>query len=562
MSEDWNLSCPDWEDRLRRGLSLMPALPHLNVKRAEIGTRAFDRLRLADVPGNPRLADACGPWFREIVYALHGSYIESEQERYIREVFCLVPKKNSKTSYGAGLMLSAFLLNKRPKGPFGLVGPTQDITEIAFSQIDGMIKLDPGLDSNQGGFLHVQGHIKRVTDLRYGSTLEVMSFDPAVLTGQKWAGILVDEMHVLGPMLKGSSAIGQVRGGLVAYPEAFLMFITTQSDKQPAGVFQAELLHARAVREGKAKGRLLQIMYELPHDIAFDKNEEWRNTDHWRMVTPNEGRSVTVSRLIQDFQEAQEKGAEEIQRWASQHLNIEIGVSIQSNRWAGSDYWEAQKIPLTLRELINRCEVIAIGIDGGGMDDLLGMYVIGREYETEHWLGWGHAWAHPKVYETRKLIAGRLKDFEMAGDLTICQLPEDIRGMTDMVHEIDSSGKLIGVGIDPWAIGDIVFALDHAGVEDERRIGVSQGFSLQGAIKTSERKLADGTFFHADQDMMTWQVGNAKVEPKGNAVMVTKQASGQGKIDCVSAKFNAVTLLARNPATPRSKYETENLLIL
>ncbi len=47
-----------------------------------------------------------------------------------------------------------------------------------------------------------------------------------------------------------------------------------------------------------------------------------------------------------------------------------------------------------------------------------------------------------------------------------------------------------------------------------------------GAIKTAERKLLDGTLRHAGQALLAWAVGNAKIELKGNAVMITKQLAG------------------------------------
>jgi hypothetical protein len=41
-----------------------------------------------------------------------------------------------------------------------------------------------------------------------------------------------------------------------------------------------------------------------------------------------------------------------------------------------------------------------------------------------------------------------------------------------------------------------------------------------GAIKTAERKLADRTLVHGGQALMTWAVSNARVEPRGNAIVI------------------------------------------
>jgi phage terminase large subunit-like protein len=46
---------------------------------------------------------------------------------------------------------------------------------------------------------------------------------------------------------------------------------------------------------------------------------------------------------------------------------------------------------------------------------------------------------------------------------------------------------------------------------------------------------------------MAWAVGNARVEPKGNAIPVTKQASGSAKIDPLMAAFNAIALMVTKP---------------
>lgn len=548
----WDLSCPDWRDRLKGGRSLLPALPKL-TQDAETAVKIFNRLRLPDVPNQPRMADAAGDWFRDLVRALFGSYDAEAQQRHIRECFLLVPKKNSKTSGGAAVMLTAMLMSKRPRAEFLLVAPTQEVSDLAFRQAVGMVEADQVLAAK----CYIQEHIKRITYRPTGAFLKVKSFDPKIVTGTKPAGVLLDELHVIAESHDADRVIGQLRGGLISQPEAFMVTITTQSERPPAGVFRAELQKARAVRDGRLQAPLLPLLYEFPEDV------DWRKPANWHMVTPNNGRSVSVDRLVPDYEAANAAGEGELRRWASQHLNVEIGLALKSDRWAGADYWEQQGTAgLTLDAVIERSEVLTVGIDGGGLDDLLGFAVVGRDAETHDWLVWTHAWAHPSVLERRKSEAGRFEDFQRDGDLTfVGQIGNDVAEVADIVDRINASGKLDRVGVDPVGIGAVVDALVEAGLEQDRVVGISQGWKMAGAIKTTERKLAEGAMHHGDQALMHWCVGNAKVEPRGNAIAITKQAAGFAKIDPLMALFNAVSLMSLNPAGQRSVYEERGVYV-
>jgi phage terminase large subunit-like protein len=394
--------------------------------------------------------------------------------------------------------------------------------------------------------------LRKITDRRTKATLEIKAFDTSVLTGVKPTGVLLDELHEIAKNPAAERLIGQLRGGLLPNPEGFLMFITTQSDEPPRGAFRSELMVARAIRDGRSQGAMLPVLYEFPEDITSDRGNPpaWQDPKHWWMVTPNRDRSVSIARLEEDWEKAKLKGQGEIVRWASQHLNMEIGLALRSDRWVGADYWEqAADKTLTLDELLTRSEVVVMGVDGGGLDDLLGLAVLGREEKTRQWLLWSKAWAHQSVLERRKSEASVLRDFEEAGDLVICdRFGVDIAEIAALAGRIDGKGLLHAVALDPYGVGAIVDALDEAGISGQDRIvGISQGWKLTGAIKTAERKLADGTLRHSGQSLMAWAVGNARVEPKGNAILVTKQASGSAKIDPLMAAFNAIALMVTNP---------------
>lgn len=118
----WELGCPDWRARLKSGRSLIPDLP-IDRHAGDRAVAVFNKLRLADVPGTPTMAEASGEWFRDIVRVLFGSLDSVTRARAIRELFLLVPKKNSKTTNGALLMLTALLLNERPKASLIMTAP-------------------------------------------------------------------------------------------------------------------------------------------------------------------------------------------------------------------------------------------------------------------------------------------------------------------------------------------------------------------------------------------------------------------------------------------------------
>ncbi|MEA2915065.1 MAG: hypothetical protein QOJ15_7146 [Bradyrhizobium sp.] len=61
-----------------------------------------------------------------------------------------------------------------------------------------------------------------------------------------------------------------------------------------------------------------------------------------------------------------------------------------------------------------------------------------------------------------------------------------------------------------------------------------------GTTTTAERNRADKSLRHSGQALMAWAVSNARVEPKGNAITITKQASGTAKIAPLMAAFNAI----------------------
>ncbi len=414
---------------------------------------------------------------------------------------------------------------------------------------------------------HPREHVKTIVDAANDSELRVKTFDLNILTGGILIFALLDELHLLGRNVHTLKVLRQIRGGLDKTPEGLFVMTTTQSDEAPAGAFKDELMMARKIRDGHYRGKVIRPMlpalYEFPDDIA--KNPvKWQDPAHWHMVMPNLGRSVHLPTLVPDWETEKSKGVKAISIWASQHLNIEIGVGQKTDAWAGAEFWaDAEDDAITLDHILEVSEAVVVALDGGGLDDLYGVNVLGREHETRRWLSWSRAWCHEGVLERRQTIAPRLLDFNAAGELAIVEnAGEDIAQIVELIDDIYQRGLLAAVAVDPAGLGEMVEALDEIGVTVENKllVGAPQGYGMMNAIKTAERKTQNKTLVHGKSALMDWCVGNVKIEPMATAIRATKQNAGDAKIDPWAALMNAVWMMSRNPdARSSSGWNTDDI---
>lgn len=553
---EWSTALLDWESRIANGESLIPCGVLFPDEAAE-SLDVFKQLKIVDAPGSPTIGEACAPWVFDFAGAIFGSYDTESGRRLIQEFFLLICKKNSKSTIAAGIMVTLLIRNWRQSAELIILAPTIEVAQNAYAPARDMVKYDDDLSA----LFNVQDHTRTITHRQTGATLKVVAADSNTVGGKKASFVLIDEIHLFGKMAQAENMLREATGGLASRPEGCIIYLTTQSDHPPAGIFKQKLDYARDVRDGKIlDNRFMPVLYEFPKKmIELGKH---LLPENFHMVNPNIDISVSREYLERELQKAESAGEESLRGFLSKFLNVEIGLNLRSGRWAGADFWEQCAGGVTLESLIERSEVVVVGIDGGGLDDLLGFCAAGRESETGKWLYYFHAWAHSIVLSRRKDISEQLQDFKKLGTLTIVDQPgDDVVGLCQMVEQIRSADLLPdenAIGVDAAGIGSIVEELtsDEFGLTMDSIVAIGQGWKLNGAIKTLERKLAStGSVEHCGSAMMNWCVGNAKVVPVGNAIRIDKQASGSAKIDPLMAGLNATQLLMLNPSAKKKKFQ-------
>lgn len=542
-------ACTDWERRIVAGESLIPFDP-IYPEEAEAALEVFKALRIVDAPGSPTFGEACEEWVFDFVRAIFGAYDHETAKRHIREFFLLISKKNSKSTIAAGIMLTALIRNWRHSAELLILAPTLEVANNSYKPAADMVRADEELSD----LLHIQDNFRQITHRLTRATLKVVAADTDTVGGKKAAFVLVDELWIFGKKPNADAMLREATGGLVSRPEGFVIYLSTQSDAPPSGVFKAKLDYFRDVRDGLIPDRKsLGVIYEFPK--AMLDAEAYLDPANFYITNPNIGRSVSQEWLEEEMVKELNGDGDTKRTFLAKHLNVEIGMNLRANRWPGADFWGARADPqITLGYILANCEVVVPGIDGGGLDDLFGLTVVGRHKVTRDWLSWSHAWCHTGVLERRKSIASKLRDFERAKELTIVDDElKDISAIVEIVADIKARGLLAAVAVDPAGLGEMIESLAEIGVtvEDGSVVGAPQGYAMMNAIKTAERKLANGTLRHSGSSLMAWCVSNLKIEPTATAIRATKQNAGDAKIDPVMALFDAVTVMSRNPEPKR-----------
>ena len=550
----WKTSCIDWRERIVAKRSLLPS--PLFANEAAEALEVFKTLKIVDAPGKPTFGEACEPWVFDFVSAIFGAYDKETGERLIREFFLCISKKNMKSTLAAGIMVTALVRNWRHSAELLILAPTIEVANNAYQPARDMVKEDEELSE----LLHVQDHIRTITHRSLGAALKVVAADTDTVSGKKAGHIFVDELWVFGKRPKSDAMLREATGGTISRPEGFIIWATTQSDEQPAGVFKTKLDYFRDVRDGIIDDpRSLPLIYEFPEEMLED--DRYLDPANFYVTNPNLNRSVRQSWLEDELKKVVDATGGEKQVFLAKHLNVEIGLKLAHNRWAGADFWEGATQVHTFEELLEKCEVVTAGADGGGLDDLFGLGVIGRcKINRTIWYSWSKAWVHRRALGLRKDIAPQLIEFAKDGDLVICDDAEQPnRECADYILRIKEAGLLPaqhGVGLDAYGITALVDELATRGIEGETLAAIRQGAALSPATWGLEVKLSKKTLVPAKSRLMAWCVGNAKAEVRGGAVLITKQTAGRAKIDPLVALFNAAMLMSRNPSAVRKKRPT------
>ena len=550
----------DWRERIREGRSLIP-IEELNLDH-ELAEEALDRFknfRLMDVAGTPRIGEVAAPFIYDIVRTVFGSYNPETNTRSIRHIYVQIPKKNSKTTYGALIMLLQLLINQTYGQKLVMVAPSSAIAHEGFDQARNAVDQDRHL---RAMFKCRKGqHDASIYYEDTNSTLQLQSLTAGGLTGIKALATMVDETHQCArSRSEAANIFTQLKGSLMTRLEGFMMQFTTQSPDWPVGIFKAEMETARAIRDGVIeRDDYLPVIYEFDEEII--ENGWWKNPRLWELINPNLNRSVSLKALKEQYREERSKGPQDEAIWCSQYLNMEVGGKSGLGRsgWeVANKFWDAAKADFTLADMIEQCSVITVGLDLGGLRSLLGLAFLGRRIPTEEgddpdqWMLWSRAWCTDIAWQRNKKYVDAYQGFRDDGDLVV--YPDDhfeliYRDISELIVQVlpklPHEGR--GIALDKAGYSGFEEVLEAYGVNKEHTRVVKQGAYLEPQIEEVERKLVKGNLKYAQSNMLSWMIQAVDIILKGGRQAVERD-SLHGNHDCILAMLDAAALMMEIPA--------------
>jgi phage terminase large subunit-like protein len=371
--------CPDWEQRIVERRSLVPFDP-LFPDEAEAALEVFKSLRMVDVPGRPTFGEACEPFVFDFVGRSSAPTTPDTGQRLISEFMLLISKKNGKSTIAAGIMLTALIRNWRDSAELIILAPTQEVAGNSFKPAAAMVRADPKLlrdaqgrrppadDPAPGDRRRAQGGRGRQRD-----------------AGGKKAGfVLVDELWLFGKRPNAEAMFEEATGGLASRPEGFVVYLTTHSDEPPAGVFKDKLDYFRDVRDGEIDDpSCFGMLYEWPEAMLEDAGlSEAREFLRHQPEPRALGHRDFISGKLRKARAARRTrtATPAASRWCWPSISTSRSASAAARPLARRGLLGGCGRPtLTLEALLERCEVVVVGADGGGLDDLYGLCVAGRE---------------------------------------------------------------------------------------------------------------------------------------------------------------------------------------
>ncbi len=465
------------------------------------------------------------PWEQFIIWNLYGFLLhepgkkKTELRRRFKYVHVFIPKKNGKTTLGAGLLLN-MLMSAEPKPELYCAATARDQARIAFSMCQDIVRSSPAV----APFIEVGEKVISIPSTF--ATLKPLASDSGTFEGINVYGALIDEGHVH----KDSSVYNGLKAGTIARNEPIILYITT-AGFDTTGPCKKENDLLFDLLDGKIDDPSMFGVY-----YGIDEEDDWNDEAAWIKANPSISHSVTLNRLREEYNQAVNEGGTKITNFKTKHLNIWVGAE---SVWIPDDLVKNNMRSLDYT-MLKQHECYG-GLDLASVRDLTAFTLLWIIDGIEHSKTW--CWVPEERITELKSNNDRHPWIQWARDGIILTTPgnaTDYAFVRKFISDRASEFRIKSIGYDRHNFSQLGQEL----TDDGHSLNpIGQGFiGLSEATKDLERKLYLNRCAIDTDPCMRWQFGNVVIDTDaaGNIKPTKKKSNNKidGVVSLIIAKAN------------------------
>ena len=476
------------------------------------------------------------PWQRDIVSDIYG-WTRPDGTRQYRTVYIEIPRKNGKSTLGAGFALYGLHADHEPGAQVYSVAGDRLQAGIVFNIAKKMCERNERLNAA------TKMYVKAMTVEHTGSRYWVLSKEANAAMGYNPSTTVFDELHVQ----PNRDLWDAMVTGMGARRQPLLITITTAGyDRHSICWEQHE--YARRILEGTHSDPAY-----YPVIFAAAENDNWQKPRTWAKANPNLGVSLKIDFFRDQVTQAIESPSKEnifrrlyLNQWTEQDV-----------RWLNMDKWDAcAKSDIDIEDL--KGKLCFAGLDLASTTDVaafvMAFPIDGKVYVlSEFWI--------PSEGAHQRERIDRVPYVQWAKAKLVHRTEGNVIDFTRIRKRINELGELYNIkeiAIDRWNAGQIQTELGGDGFEV---VPFGQGFaSMSAPTKKLEVVMLERSLVHFGNPVLRWMAANVSVEDDAAGNIKPSKKKSSEKIDGIVALIMALGRMIADEGEKKSKYETAGLV--
>lgn len=482
------------------------------------------------------------PWQQFIVWVLFG-WVKKDGARRFKTAYLEVPRKNGKSTLGAGVGLKLAFADNEPGAEVYSAATKKDQAIIVHGEATRMVKASPDLVDA------IQVYKNSLTRLDKAQKYEPLGADEDTLDGLNVHAAIVDELHAH----KTRGVYDLMETGTSARRQPLLFAITTAgTDQTDASICWEQHVYVEQILRG-----VIQDDTYFGFICAMDDKDDWRQERNWYKANPNLG----VSKKL-DYMREQAQKAANMPSKLNTFLRLDLNRWTQQvTRWIDLGLWDKNAgAPIEEAEFVGRA--CYAGLDLSSVSDLTAFVLLFRDPASSVGSILCRFWCpEARLTDEHNRYRDQYQAWAREGWLNVTSgnaIDYDV--VKAQVLQDAQTFQIQELAVDRLFQG---YQMSMQLAEEGLTVAAcGMGFmSMAGPTAELERRLLSHSLRHGGNQLLRWMANNVAVkeDPAGNKK--PDKAQSQGKIDGIVALLLALDRDMRHQITA-SVYETRGLTTL